>query len=74
MKTARATGVLALQEHGLKEVPQGLLLLVNLRVSRIIQEDTAGRDGCGYQIATKLFCVVVLPQLTLSHCRILSLR
>ena len=33
MKTAGATGVLALQEHGLKQVPDGLLLLVNLRVS-----------------------------------------
>lgn len=33
MKTAGATGVLALQEHGLKEVPEGLFLLVKLRVS-----------------------------------------
>lgn len=32
MKTAGATGVLALQEHGLKEVPGGLFLLVKLRV------------------------------------------
>lgn len=32
MKTAGATGVLALQEHGLKEVPEGLFLLVKLRV------------------------------------------
>eukprot|EP00903_Cladosiphon_okamuranus_P018570 g17093.t1 len=31
MKTAGATGVLALQEHGLKEVPEGLFLLVKLR-------------------------------------------
>lgn len=32
MKTAGATGVLALQEHGLKEVPEGLFVLVKLRV------------------------------------------
>lgn len=32
IKTAGATGVLALQEHGLKEVPEGLFLLVKLRV------------------------------------------
>eukprot|EP00904_Undaria_pinnatifida_P000195 jgi/Undpi1/10176/HiC_scaffold_28.g12629.m1 len=32
MKTAAATGVLALQEHGLKQVPDDLFSLVNLRV------------------------------------------
>lgn len=32
MKTAAATGILALQEHGLKEIPDGLFELVNLRV------------------------------------------
>lgn len=32
MKTAAATGVLALQEHGLKEIPEGLFSLVKLRV------------------------------------------
>lgn len=32
MKTAGATGLLALQEHGLKQVPDGLFLLVNLRM------------------------------------------
>ncbi|CAM9985055.1 unnamed protein product [Ectocarpus sp. 12 AP-2014] len=31
MKTAGATGVLALQEHGLKEIPEGLFTLVKLR-------------------------------------------
>lgn len=37
MKTAGATGVLALQEHGLKEIPEGLFQLVNLRVRMTVE-------------------------------------
>lgn len=50
MKTAGATGVLALQEHGLKEVPDGLFLLVKLRV-RERERERGGRGESSEQAA-----------------------
>lgn len=46
MKTASATGVLALQEHGLKEVPADVFQLVNLRVRENIMIFVT-QDGLG---------------------------